>query len=152
MANDRGILVQLNTSDGGMPKRAVPEAWVGRGGVAGDRQRNLKYHGGPDRAVCIYSEELYRRLRGEGVEVGHGAVGENFTTSGIDLGALTAGDRLRVGACVVQITDVRVPCKQLDQWHPRLKKIITGHSGWVARVLEEGMVRPGDGIEVLAEN
>jgi MOSC domain-containing protein YiiM len=50
-----GVLVQLNVSRGGMPKLPVMFARVTKGGVEGDRQRNLKYHGGPDRAVCVFS-------------------------------------------------------------------------------------------------
>jgi MOSC domain-containing protein YiiM len=132
-----------------MPKRPVEQAFVGRDGVARDKQRNLKYHGGADRAVCLYSRELYQWLAEQGVALDAGSVGENLTTAGIDLQTLRAGDRLRVGPCTIQITDVRIPCGQLAKWHPQLKQIITGHSGWVARVIEEGTLHPGDRIEVL---
>jgi MOSC domain-containing protein YiiM len=144
-----GVLIQINVSQGGMPKLPVPEAFVGRNGVAGDKQRALKYHGGPDRAVCLYSQELYQWLAGQGVRLDAGSVGENLTTAGIDLQSLEPGDHLRVGPCTIQITDVRIPCGQLAKWHPKLKNIITGHSGWVARVIEEGTVHPGDRIEML---
>ena len=46
-------LTQLNVSEGGMPKLAVASARVTRHGVEGDYQRNKKYHGGPNRAVCL---------------------------------------------------------------------------------------------------
>ncbi len=46
---------QINISDGGVPKLPVQSVEVTADGLAGDRQRNLKYHGGPDRAVCLYS-------------------------------------------------------------------------------------------------
>jgi MOSC domain-containing protein YiiM len=81
-----GALAQLNVSDGGMPKRPVLFARVTAGGIEGDRQRNLKYHGGPDRAVCLFSEEIIDELRDAGVlDLAPGHVGENFTTRGIDL-------------------------------------------------------------------
>ncbi len=57
------VLIQLSVSGGGMPKLAVPEARVTRDGVADDWQLNRKYHGGCDRAVCIFSDELYDWLR-----------------------------------------------------------------------------------------
>jgi MOSC domain-containing protein YiiM len=146
----KGVLVQVNVSGGGMPKRPVPEAKVTSEGVAGDWQKNRKYHGGPNRAVCIYSEELYAWLREKGVEVGNGDVGENFTTRGIDLQKLGKGSRLRVGKdCVVQITDVRVPCNQLKKWDGDLPELIVGRSGWVAKVAKEGVVRPGDVVEAI---
>ena len=148
-----GVLSQLNVSKGGMPKLPVRVARVTAGGVEGDRQRNLKYHGGPDRAVCVFSEELYEELRDAGVDIpGAGSVGENFTTRGVDLRRLAKGDRLRVGGdagCVIELTDVRVPCNQLKKWDPELPELIVGRSGWVARVITEGMVRPGDAIEIL---
>ena len=145
-----GILAQLNVSAGGIPKTAVLFAHVSRDGVAGDWQRNRKYHGGPDRAVCLYSEELYAQLRAEGVDMVNGAVGENFTTRGVNLQHLAKGDRLRVGeACVIELTDIRVPCRTLKKWDDELPQLIQGRSGWVARVLNEGTVRPGDPIEVL---
>lgn len=56
-----GRVASLNRSDGGVPKLYVSEARITRSGMEGDRQRNLKHHGGPDRALCIYSEELIRR-------------------------------------------------------------------------------------------
>ena len=150
-ASMKGTLAQLNFSRGGMPKLAVPSAVVTRDGVAGDWQKNRKYHGGPNRAVCIYSEELYAWLREQGVEVGNGDIGENFTTRGLDLLKLARGDRLRVGSeCVIQITDVRVPCSQLRKWDGDLPELIVGRSGWVAKVVVEGEVKAGDRIEVVA--
>ena len=148
----RAVVTQLNVSGGGMPKQPVLQAHVTPGGVDGDRQRNLKYHGGPDRAVCIYSEELYAWLNEQGVRVTNGAVGENFTTRGLDLLKLKKGDRLLVGGdggCVVEITKVRVPCSQLKRWDVDLPELIVGRSGWMARVVTEGAVKPGDPIAVL---
>ena len=143
-----GTLVQLNVSPGGMPKLPVPSALINRDGVAGDWQKNRKYHGGPNRAVCLFSEELYAWLREQGVDLGNGDLGENFTTRGIDLMALAKGDRLRVGErCVIQLTDVREPCRQLKKWDARFPKLIVGRSGWVAKVVREGEVKAGDLVE-----
>jgi MOSC domain-containing protein YiiM len=145
-----GVISQVNISDGGMPKLPVPEAMVTANGVAGDRQRVPKVHGGPDRAVCLYSEELYEWLRETcNVNITAGQIGENFTTRGLDLGALQPGDRLRAGQCLIEITKVRAPCHQLRIWDPDLPELIVGRSGWVAKVLEPGLVRAGDPIEKL---
>ena len=142
-------LAQLNVSPGGMPKLPVQAARVTSHGVQGDHQRNKKYHGGPNRAVCIFSEELYDWLRDKGIDLKNGTVGENFTTRGLDLNSLDKGDRLRVGDCLIEITDVRVPCHQLARWDADLPELVVGRSGWVARVIEEGEVKPGDAIELL---
>ena len=145
-----GTLAQLNISGGGMPKLPVPSVMVTRDGVAGDWQKNRKYHGGPDRAVCLFSVELYDRLRSLGIDLTPGAVGENFTTEGLDMQSLAKGDRLRVGSsCVIELTDVRVPCRNLKQWDADLPELIVGYSGWVARVIAEGNVLPGDVVEKL---
>lgn len=145
-----GTLLQLNVSPGGMPKLPVLFARVTPNGVDGDKQRNRKYHGGPDRAVCLFSTELYDRLRSLGIDLVPGSVGENFTTTGIDLQHLAKGDRLKVGDdCVIEITNVRVPCASLKKWDADLPELIVGFSGWVAKVITDGTVRPGDPITPL---
>jgi MOSC domain-containing protein YiiM len=147
----RGFLVQVNTSDGGMPKLPVLVGRVTVDGVDGDRQRNRKYHGGPLKAICLFSEELYEWLAEKGIPLAAGSVGENFTTRGIDLNKLSAGDRLRVGAgCEIEITTVRIPCGNLKKWDTDLPELIVGRSGWYAKVLREGDVKAGDAIEVVS--
>ncbi|HET6250762.1 MAG TPA: MOSC domain-containing protein [Tepidisphaeraceae bacterium] len=111
------ILAQLNISPGGMPKLPIPTARITFAGVQGDRQKNRKDHSGPDRAICLFSKELYAELRAEGFDIHPGDLGENFTTRGIDLRDLASGDRLRVGECLIEITKVREPCRQLKRWH-----------------------------------
>ena len=145
----RGTLISLNVSPGGIPKRPIERAQVSREGVEGDWQLNRKYHGGPDRAICLYSLELYDSLRADGVDLKSGDVGENFTLLGVDLQALAVGDRLKVGGCTIQITKVRVPCSTLKKWHSDLPRLIEGRSGWVARVIGEGEVAAGDLVETL---
>jgi len=135
-----------------MPKLPVLSAYVSIDGLAGDRQHNLKVHGGPNRAVCLYSEELYEWLRTRGVPVSNGDIGENFTTRGLDLATLKTGDRLRVGQCTIEITKVREPCSQLRKWDQDLPELIVGHSGWMAKVIEEGEVKPGDTVAILANS
>ena len=75
---------QINVSDGGVPKHPVLEAVISKTGVEGDRQQNLKFHGGPDRAVCLYSQELIERLQDEGHSIEAGFSGENLTLAGLE--------------------------------------------------------------------
>ena len=147
----KGRLTQLNISGGGMPKKPIPEAMVDVEGVKGDWQKNRKYHGGPNRAICIYSEELYQGLRDDGVNVQNGDIGENFTTREINLQHLKKGDRLKIGECIIELTDIRVPCHQLRKWDDDLPELIVGRSGWVAKVVKEGLVKQGDPIVVMPE-
>ncbi len=149
---------QISVSDGGVPKRPVLEAVITKAGVEGDRQQNLKVHGGPDRAVCLYSLELIERLQDEGHSVEAGSSGENLTISGLEWEKLKPGDRLHVGPqAQVEIMSYTSPCDKNAQWFrdrdfTRVShKVNPGWSRLYAKVLREGLVRPGDEV-VLEKN
>lgn len=135
--------------DGGIPKHPVDEARVGPLGLEGDGHR-FHLHGGADRAVCMISSEVYAALRAEDVACeAPGAFGENVLTEGLDEAGLRPGDRLRLGdEVVVELFDVRAPCKTLKAIDPRFPDLLLGRSGWVCRVVEGGTLRPGMPIEV----
>src|SRR5258708_13115073 len=78
-----GSLHSINVSNGGVPKLSRPGCAVRARGLEGDRQRDLRYHGGPSRAVCLYSLDLIRTLQAEGHPIEAGSIGENFTLTGI---------------------------------------------------------------------
>jgi len=146
---------QINVSDGGVPKLPVPEARITVQGVAGDRQRSVQYHGGVDRAVCLYSLEVIGTLQAEGHAVAPGSCGENLTVAGLYWARLKPGDRLRIGTDVrLALMSYTAPCKHNARWFVggdfmRISK--KKHPGWsrlYARVLAEGVVRPGDEVTV----
>lgn len=144
---------QINVSDGGLPKRPVLEAEITEQGLAGDRQRNLKVHGGPDRAVCLYSLELIERLQDEGHTIDPGSAGENLTLAGLEWETLGPGLRLAIGPEVrLELTSYCAPCEWNARWfrggrYSRIsQKTNPGWSRLYARVLQGGMVRPGDEV------
>jgi MOSC domain-containing protein YiiM len=146
---------QINVSDGGVPKRPVFEAKITERGLDGDRQLNLKVHGGPDRALCLFSLELIERLQDEGHPIDPGSAGENLTLAGLDWGRLTPGTQLRVGPEVrLEIASYCAPCELNAQWfrEGRYARISQKkHPGWsrlYARVLQGGVVRPGDAVTI----
>jgi len=146
---------QINVSDGGVPKSPVLEAKVTESGLDGDRQRNLKVHGGPDRAVCLYSLELIERLQDEGHLIDAGSSGENLTVTGIEWNELGPGSRLRIGPDVrLEVASYCAPCELNAQWFrdgeiSRIsQKTNPGWSRLYARVLQGGVVRPGDAVEI----
>jgi MOSC domain-containing protein YiiM/ribosomal protein S18 acetylase RimI-like enzyme len=153
---EQGRVLQVSVSEGGVPKRAVDRAWVGRLGVDGDRHRADTVHGGPLRAVCLFSMEAIERLQAEGHPVEPGSVGENLTTIGVEWSRLPVGTRARVGdRLLLELTWAAMPC---DTQRPnftggRVNRISVAlhpsDSRMYARVLEEGEVRPGDPIELL---
>ena len=150
-----GTLVSINTSDGGVPKLPVSEGQVSVNGVAGDRQRDLRYHGGPNRAVSLYSLEVIRALQAEGHSIDVGSAGENLTVSGVDWDAMIPGRRVRVGPVLLELTKYAYPCSNLvpyfrgGEFTRISQKIHPGSGRLYARVVEEGIVHPGDPVEIL---
>src|SRR5947207_14775896 len=76
-----GRIGSINVSRGGLPKRPVAEAEVTTEGVEGDWQSDRRYHGGPERAVVIFSAERIAALQAEGHPIGTGTTGEHLTIS-----------------------------------------------------------------------
>ncbi|MBS0170324.1 MAG: MOSC domain-containing protein [Nitrospira sp.] len=146
---------QVSLSDGGVPKLAVSTAHVTVSGLAGDRQRNRKYHGGADRAVCLYSLEVIEALRAEGHSIAPGSSGENLTLAGLEWTQVRPGDRLTIGGTVqLEITSYTTPCRLNGQWfkdgdYGRIAQ--AAYPGWsrlYARVLREGTVTQSDAVVV----
>ena len=152
-----GRVVQVNVSPGGVPKLPVAQAHVGRLGLAGDAVNHPKVHGGPERAVCLFSAEIIGALQAEGHPVTPGAVGENLTVAGLDWPALEVGVVLEVGDELrLQLSQRVEPCRTIagafaDGQFKRIKPSrVPDETRWYARVLAEGTVRPGDAVR-LAE-
>jgi MOSC domain-containing protein YiiM len=150
-----GRLESVNVSGGGVPKTSVFEALVTEQGVDGDRQADPRVHGGPDRAVVLFSADVIAALRAEGHPIAAGTTGENLTVSGIDWAALAPGMTVAVGGVHLFITKYAMPCykiagsfvgaeyRRIDhREHP-------GFSRLCARVVEAGIVRPGDPVSIL---
>lgn len=143
---------QISVSKGGVPKLPVLEAKITAQGVEGDRQRNLKVHGGPYRAVCLYSLEVIQALQAEGHPIAPGTTGENITVAGIDWLSVRPGDRFSMGPVLVEVLSYTAPCRHNARWFAsgtfgRISHTI--HPGWsrvYARVLSEGMIRTGDAV------
>lgn len=151
-----GTIVAINISRGGVPKRPVLQTVVDAVGLAGDGHDHPQYHGGPDRAVCLWASEIIEALAREGHPIFPGAAGENVTTRGLDWALVVPGARLRLGDEVtIEITDFAVPCKANRPWFndgdfKRMsQKKHPGQSRVYARVLTGGALRPGDAIVVL---
>ena len=150
-----GTLVSINLSPGGVPKRRVSGARVSQLGLVGDAQNDTKHHGGPDRAVCLFSLERIRSLQTEGHPIDVGTAGENVTVEGINWELVVPGAQLRLGDQVLlEIASFTNPCKTIrasfaDGEFVRIAQKL--HPGWsrvYARVLSEGEIHFGDPVEV----
>jgi MOSC domain-containing protein YiiM len=160
----QGVIVQVSTSLGGLPKRAIAGGTIDALGIEGDLHAHPGIHGGPRKAILLASAEVIEDLTTRGYPLFFGALGENLTTRGIDLRQIRIGDRLRAGGAIVEITQPRGPCSALDAYGPSLKTEIYddgvkaldpasphwGMSGLYAAVIEPGPVRPEDIIAVVA--
>lgn len=110
------------------------------------------------RQVHLIHSELHDELRAAGFDVSAGEMGENVTTRGVDLLALPTGARLTLGdTAIVEITGLRNPCYQLDDFQPGLLAAVLHRdedgnlvrkAGVMAVVVTDGKVCPGDQIGV----
>lgn len=151
-------IFQLSVSNGGVPKHAVASGHLTHGGLEGDRQTDLRAHGGPDRALCLWSLEVIARLCDEGHHLSPGAAGENVTIMGLDWSRVVPGTRLRIGEhALVEVTMYTTPCWKNARWfkdgdfsrmdhdaHP-------GDARVYARVLDEAVIAQGDEVEIVPE-
>ena len=154
-----GRIVQISVSRGGVPKTAVPAARVTQDGLEGDAQRDREHHGGPERAVCLYSLEAIQSLQAEGHSIVPGSIGENVTVAGLDWSAVEPGDYLLLGDTVLlQVTRYTSPCLNIrgsfkDGEFARVSQ--KRHPGWsrvYARVLVAGTIRRNDPVRLLDES
>jgi MOSC domain-containing protein YiiM len=130
-----------------VPKLAVREARATVLGLEGDGHAHPKFHGGPERALCLYSLEVILALQAEGHPIFPGSTGENVTITDLPWATLATGTRLHLGdEVVVELTRIATPCKQIvesfaDRSSKRLAEPAIGR--WYARVLHEGVLRVG---------
>ena len=160
----QGTIIQVNVSQGGLPKRPVPRARIGVEGLEGDGHAHPFIHGGPRKAVLLIAAEVVDDLAARGYPVFYGALGENLTMRGIDVRGLRVGDRLRAGTSTLEIMQLRTPCVQRDVYGESIKGDLYdervkagdrsspcwGRAGFYASVVEAGAVAPGDIIAPVA--
>ncbi|MBV8455332.1 MAG: MOSC domain-containing protein [Acetobacteraceae bacterium] len=111
------------------------------------------------RQVHLIGQELLDELTAKGFRVWPGAIGENITTSGLDLLRMPLGTRLGLGeSAVVELTGLRNPCRQLDKFQSRLMAAVLDRdedgqlilrAGVMGVVLAGGTIRPGDPIAAI---
>ena len=154
-----GHLVQININpQGGVPKQPIASARITAKGVAGDKQRNRRFHGGPQRAVSLYSHQHIQALQAEGHPITPGSTGENLTIDGLDWAALQIGDQLQIGALLIEITGYAAPCNNIAASFAGgdstriAQKLHPGWSRLYAKVLAEADVRMGDLVVVVTSD
>jgi MOSC domain-containing protein YiiM len=158
-----GSIVQINISPGGIPKWPIAEAEVMPEGIRGDSWAHPQIHGGAMQALLLITSEGIAELIGQGYPLHAGALGENLTVAGLDRRQMRVGQRYRTGHVLMELTKIRTPCSQLDVYGASILQAIYdaqvnagdvssprwGLSGFYARVLRPGVVRPRDIIQLV---
>lgn len=147
----------------GIDKRPVPRIEVfepgpdyGDGpGVVGDVVGDSRHHGGAQKAVYAFAREELDYWQAQlGRELGNGSFGENLTTTGIDLGTVLINQRVRAGTALLEVSVPRRPCRTFGGWLEErgwMKTFTNRYQpGVYFRVIEPGVIAPGDRLELLA--
>lgn len=155
LSQNMAHIFQINISDGGVPKLPVRETVLTENGLVGDRQRDLHYHGGVMRAVCLFSLELILALQAEGHTVYPGSTGENLTIAGLDWKEIEPGCQLALGnEVLIEITSHAGPCKNIaasfiDGEFKRISHKVNPHwSRLYAKVLNTGKLVVGQEVSL----
>ncbi len=152
----RRVPVQNGSVLTGIFKSPVEDRRVIQGyNLTGDRQADLRVHGGPYKAVYLYPSEHYgywRKLLPE-LDFPFGSFGENLTTAGLLETSICIGDRFKIGSSILQVTQPRMPCYKLALrfGRPDMVKLFwqSERSGFYFSVVEAGEIGNGDCVEKL---
>lgn len=136
--------------ESGIRKLPTPYADLSRDGFSGDAQADMKHHGGPDQAAYVYRTEDYTWWAEQlGRTLEPGIFGENLTVSGLP-NEVRIGDRLTLGAVLLEVSAPRIPCNKLAarMSDPGFVKTFqrAERPGFYTRVLRAGRVTIGDAV------
>ncbi len=142
MSDPRGTIVSLQICPGHREPMQMRQSLraIANLGLEGD------WHAHPSgsRQVLLIDEETLKAL-----DLKPGMVKENVTTRGMDMKSLARGARLRIGGALFEIMKPCTPCARMDEIRAGLRQALEGQRGMLARVVESGMLRVGDAIEVV---
>lgn len=152
LASDDG---QDRSWESGIFKHAITgPVHLGPTNLYGDGQADLVHHGGPDRALLIYSAEHYPAWEERfGYPLTYGSFGENFTVSNLDEQHVCIGDRWASDEIEIEVSQPRLPCfklaRRLDMPGLNLEVIQNRKGGWYCRTLKQGPVRAGQRLKLV---
>ena len=145
--------------NGGVPKHPVDALEITKKGCVGDKQNDLKHHGGPQKAVCIMLDSVLQLLKELGHPIGPGTTGENVLLNGIESDGIDTGSILSfTNGVVLEITGPAPPCKTIrssfldNEFTALSHKLISGQTRWYASVITPGTVVLGEEAQVVNES
>ena len=123
--------------------------------IVGDRQSDLRVHGGIDKAVYGYSYDTYPWWQKTlGIDpLPFGAMGENLTFESLDEKNIFVGDVFQLGSCHLEAVQPRFPCFKLGILYNDQSIIQTFNDyrrpGVYFRVKKEGIIQAGDALKLI---
>lgn len=141
----------------GIYKTPLESSLVTETGLPSDIQADKKVHGGLEKALHQYSQTSYEVLKQTFPDLAEkfifGSMGENISTAGMTEDTIHIGDILQMGEVVVQVSQPRSPCWKINDkfGNDDIVKVIDSQylHGWYYRVLQGGLLRVGDEINLL---
>lgn len=129
------------------------ETWLSRLGFEGDEQE-YHGHGGPNKAVCLYSTDHYAMWEDVISPIPpYAFFGENISVDGIDETELYFGNQYQLGEAIIEVSEIREPCRKIQQkyqYNGIMKRMMkTGKTGCYFRVIQEGKVAPDSRLKLL---
>jgi len=140
------IIAVCTSQKKGMRKKNVNEGILKVGfGLEGDA------HGGDwHRMVSLLGVESIKKMTDKGVDVGPGDFAENLTTEGLELFSLPIGTKLKIGETSIgEVTQIGKVCHTKCEIFKQVGECVMPKEGIFIRLLEGGVVRSGDSIEVI---
>ena len=130
----------------GTEKQAVPEGhFLVDFGIQGDA-----HAGNWHRQVSLLSYDKVEAFNQRGADVSDGAFGENLVVEDIDFASLPVGTRLCAGTARLEMTQIGKECRSQCAIYKRMGECIMPREGVFARVIQEGIIRPGDDMTAIA--
>ena len=156
IAKPTTILWNGKTQTTGMYKNPIKTGiYLEKEDVKGDEVTDRKHHGGVFKACYLFSEDHYDYWKNlyPNIDFNYGIFGENLTVKGLDETKISVGDIYKIGTALVQVTQPREPCFKLGirfGTQTILKQFINhARPGTYVRVLEEGLIKPGDKMTLV---
>ncbi|WP_436957703.1 MOSC domain-containing protein [Staphylococcus sp. AS1337] len=136
-------------------KKFAGSMWLSKNGFVEDEQE-YKGHGGPNKAVCLYSKKNYSLWEHDvSVLPEYAMFGENITVSDLDEKDVHFGDQFKLGNAILEVSEIREPCWKIQEKYkiPNLIKRMStsGKTGFYFRVLKEGYVQEDSNLELVKQ-
>jgi len=151
----KASILGLFVSQGGVPKLPVDSLFIDKSGCFGDKQNDLKHHGGEDKAVCIIQNSIISDLQEKGHPIKPGSTGENILIGGSNVGEISSGTVIKFSELEIQITQDAPPCKTISESFNQGEFTLISHkkypqfTRWYARVLKPGTVSTDDEYKII---